>query len=189
MYNMSSGTVDRARATQAMVEFFASLNLPPDAHAETAASPERVAKLYADVLCAGYTYEADSDLMSDVLDTPSSDRIVVRDLSVRTTCPHHLLPASGTGSVWLQPSAKILGLGAYGRALTRLAARLVLQESLTADYANALFAALSPAGLLVCLDMQHGCMVASGECAEGSRVRTFAARGEVPESAYVELGR
>ncbi len=186
---MNQGSVNIARATAGLEVFFGALNLPESARAETDGSAARVARLYAEVLCAGYNYDALTDLAQDVLATSSRDRIVIRDLQLRTTCPHHLLPAVGTASVWLSPGGSILGLGAYGRALSKLAARLVLQETLAADYADALFTSLNPSGVLVCLELSHGCMVASGECAEGSRVRTLAARGDVPESAYVELAR
>lgn len=186
---MPSVSVDISRATAALEEFFEALNLPASALVETTGSAARVARLYADVLCAGYKYDPLSDLAQDVLETSSKDRIVLRDLAVRTTCPHHLLPASGTASVWMAPSGAILGLGAYGRMISKLAARLVLQETLTSEVADALASVLKPEGLLVSIQMSHGCMVATGECADGARVRTLAARGLVPDSAYIELAR
>ena len=181
--------VDVDKATKALEAFFDALALPDHARAETAGSAARVARLYADTLCAGYAIDPRAELQRDLLASTSRDRIVVRGLELRTTCPHHLLPARGTAAVWVEPTGAILGLGAYGRVLSLMASRLILQETLTTEYANALWSTLKPKGLLVALTMSHGCMVVAGECAEGSSVGTYAALGDVPDSAYTELGR
>src|SRR5262245_17465427 len=103
--------LDRKAAARAIEDFLRALGHEPvgDLHG----TGERVADAWADDLLEGESIDAAALLREGALDIGGGEHgiVVVRDLSVATMCPHHLLPAHGRGLVAYLPEQQVAGIG------------------------------------------------------------------------------
>lgn len=166
-------STDRKAAAAAIDAFLHALGLES---AETAGTGERVAQMFADDLCAGYAVDTRA-LAASSLIAAKSTLVVVRDIPVTTTCPHHLLPSMGKATVAFKAKARVMGLGTIVAVVDAHARRLALQENIGEAVVDDLDAALTPEWIGCRLVLVHGCMVARGERAYGTSVETVALRG------------
>ena len=152
-------------------------------------TPQRVAEAYADFFGG-----LDIDPLVHLADTvpigaseagvpATSDAVVLRDLSFRSVCEHHLLPFVGTAHVAYLPGDRVVGLGRIPAVVDTLARRPQLQERLAEEIADTLEAGLEPKGVLVILDAQHRCVTTRGARQERSSTVTIASRGALSEPA------
>lgn len=139
-----------------------------------AATPRRVARLYAD-LFAGVGVDP-KDAIDTVFTAESRDPVVLRDLPFYSLCEHHLLPFFGTARLVYVPDGKIAGISKLARTLDLACRRPQVQERLTAQVADAINAALQPGGVAVELTAEHLCMAMRGVQKPGSQVVTTAVR-------------
>lgn len=167
--------MDREQAARAIEAFLRALGRDPDGDPSLAGTGARVAAAFADDLLAGYSVDVDDLVARNVL-PGTSEVVVVRDLPVTTTCPHHLLPSSGFATVAFAPDARLLGVGAVARLVDALARRLALQEEVGEGVVAALAKHLAPRWVGCRLVLTHACMTARGERAHGSVVETVALR-------------
>src|SRR5258706_14365385 len=109
--------VDRRAAARAIEDFLRALGHAPEGDLE--GTGERVADAWADDLLEGEAVDAATVLREGALDlgAEGSGLVVVRDLTVTTICPHHLLPAQGTAMVAYLPSARVAGIGTIARVV------------------------------------------------------------------------
>jgi GTP cyclohydrolase I len=167
---------DKQRAARAIEEFLRAIGRDPERDPDLRGTGARVADAFADELCEGYGVDVDALLAENVLlreaSTPSL--VVVRGLSVATTCPHHLMPALGTATVAFAPTTKIVGVGAVGRVVDAFARRLTLQERIGEEVVEALARAVQPEWVACRLVLEHACMTARGERRHGARLETLA---------------
>jgi GTP cyclohydrolase I len=177
---------DLQAATAAMNAFLRAIGRDPEAEADLRETPQRVAEMFALDLCAGYQVDATALLAKDAMPLSQphagggekkqrgagSDVVVLRDLAVTTTCPHHLMPATGVATVAFAPREKLVGIGTVGRALDALSRRLTLQEEIGQKMAQAVYDALAPAWAGCRLVMTHTCLTARGARRHGARVET-----------------
>jgi len=178
---------DRRAAARAIDAFLAALGRDP-ADATFAGTGERVAAAFADDLCAGYDVDVDRLLSENTIDA-RTELVVLRDLAVTTTCPHHLMTATGTATVAFAPRAKVIGIGALARLVDAYAHRLTLQEEIGEHVVAGLSRALAPSWAGCRLVLSHACMTARGERRHGARVETVAIAGECDRAvAYRALG-
>jgi GTP cyclohydrolase I len=87
--------------------------------------------------------------------------------------------------------ARLVGLGTLASLVEAYARRLTLQERIGDALVADVEAVLAPAWVGCRLVLVHGCMVARGERAVGSRVETVALRGVTAEDvahAHAVLG-
>ena len=77
-------------------------------------------------------------------------------------CPHHLMPASGLGTVAFAPHGKLVGLGVMATLLDVCAHRLILQEEIGERVVAALAEELGPYWAACRLVLSHGCVSARG---------------------------
>lgn len=169
--------VDRPAAAAAIDAFLRAIGRDPYAEPDLVGTGTRVADAFIDELCAGYTKDTRGMLAANVLEGRGSGLVIVRDLPVATTCPHHLLPAIGAATVAFQPKERILGLGAVAALVEAHARRLTLQEHVGEAVVTELEEALEPSWVGCRLVLTHGCMVVRGERAVSARVETVALRG------------
>ena len=165
--------IDRAAAATAIEAFLRALGRSEPELADTGA---RVAQMFADDLCAGYAVDTRELVAKSTLAAEASTLVVVRDLHIVTTCPHHLLPSIGTATVAFQASGRLLGLGSVAALVDAHARRLALQEQLGEAIVGDLDAGLAPTWVGCRIVLTHGCMVARGERAVGTTVETVALR-------------
>jgi GTP cyclohydrolase I len=176
--------MNRQAAAQAIEAFLRALGRDPEREPELLGTAERVAATYADELIAGYAVDVDALLAQSVF-AGSSELVVVRDLPVTTTCPHHLTPSHGFAMVAYAPEEHLVGVGTVARVVDAFARRLALQEQIGERVVAALQKHLAPRWVACRIVLTHGCMTARGERAHGARVETLALAGGEVDDALV----
>ncbi|HLK39841.1 MAG TPA: GTP cyclohydrolase I [Polyangiaceae bacterium] len=181
--------MDRDAAARSIDAFLRALGRDPDREPELAGTGARVAAAFADELLAGYDVDVDALLSKNVF-AARTELVVVRDVALATTCPHHLMPSVGTATVAFAPEEHVVGVGIVPRVLHAFSRRLALQEEIGERVVSALQKHLSPRWTACRIVLSHACMTARGDRSHGSRVETVAlAGGDVDEAViYAALG-
>jgi GTP cyclohydrolase I len=174
--------IDRGAAARAIEAFLRALGHDPTG--ELAGTGERVADAWADDLLEGEAMDAPAILRSGSIALGGRDQglVLVRDLAVTTMCPHHLLPAHGTGLVAYLPGSRIAGIGTIAHVVDALSRRLTLQEQIGERVVDLLVRELGARGALCRLALTHTCLVARGERKSGAVVETLATAGSFAEA-------
>jgi GTP cyclohydrolase I len=182
-------TMDREAAARAIDAFLRALGRDPEREPELVGTGARVAAAYADELIAGYAVDIDA-LLAQAVFAGRSDLVIVRDVPLATTCPHHLMPAVGVATLAFAPDEHLVGVGTVARVLDAFARRLTLQEDIGERAVAAVQKHLAPLWTGCRITLSHACMTARGERTHGARVETLAlAGGEVDEAVvYAALG-
>lgn len=181
--------MDRDAAARAIDAFLRALGRDPHREPELAGTGDRVARAYAEDLLEGYAIDVDALLSSNVF-AGRTELVVVRDVPVVTTCPHHLMQSTGSSTVAFAPEEHLVGVGTVARVVDAFARRLALQEQIGERVVAALQKHLAPRWVACRLTLSHSCMLARGERTHGARVETIAlAGGDVDDSTvYSALG-
>lgn len=125
-------------------------------------TPSRVVEAYEEFF-AGY----DGDPF-EILDRTFGevqgydDLVMVRDIRIESHCEHHMLPIVGVAHVAYVPSERVVGISKLARVVDLYAKRLQTQETMTAQIAAAIEAALKPRGVAIMIDAVHECMTTRG---------------------------
>jgi GTP cyclohydrolase I len=177
--------IDSPRIEAAVAELLAAIGEDP-ARPGLVATPRRVAEAYAEFF-AGLD-EDPLDALSDAAELEAGhdelgELVLLRDIDFRSICEHHLLPFMGVAHLAYAPATRIVGLGHLPRVVEILSSRPQLQERLGEQIATALDTGLSPRGVLVVLDAQHGCVTARGTRQVASTTVTVASRGTLSDPA------
>jgi len=180
--------VDRVAAARAIEDFLRALGHTVEGELE--GTGERVADAWADDLLEGESIDPRALLREGAVtlgETPKPPRavtlgetsglVVVRDLAVTTVCPHHLLPAFGTGAIAYLPGQRLAGIGCLAHVLDALSRRLTLQERIGTEVADLLVDELGAIGALCQLTLTHTCLVSRGSRKAGALVETLAVAG------------
>ena len=174
--------MDRDRVARAVRELLGAIGVDPDSE-ELRATPGRVAESYAEFF-SGVGVDPQQYLLDAVpVDGETGDLVLMRDISLRSVCEHHLLPFRGRAHVAYQPREHVVGLSALPRVVAALAARPQVQERLGEQIAQALDDALAPLGVLVVLEASHGCVADRGVRETAAEAITVASRGSLSEPA------
>jgi GTP cyclohydrolase I len=191
---MLRAMVDRRAAARAIEDFLRALGHVPEGDLE--GTGERVADAWADDLLEGASIDAAAVLREGSMEVAAGNGlVVVRDLAVTTMCPHHLLPAFGTGLVAYLPGPRIAGIGTLAHVVDVLSRRLTLQERIGADVVALLASELGARGALCKHALTHTCLVARGERKAGAVVETIAVSGTFAHAspdrdlAFAAIGR
>ena len=180
--------VDALRIERAVLEILLAIGEDPS-RPGLERTPQRVAEAYADFFGG-----LDVDPLEHLADAvpigaseagvpATSDAVILRNLSFRSVCEHHLLPFVGTAHVAYLPGDRVVGLGRIPAVVDTLARRPQLQERLAEEIADTLEAGLDPKGVLVVLDAQHRCVTTRGARQERSSTVTIASRGALSQPA------
>jgi GTP cyclohydrolase I len=143
------------RVTEAFEEYFAGYGLNP-----------------ADVLSRQFQEAGGYD-----------DLVMLRDIRVESHCEHHLAPFLGVAHVAYLPGERIVGLSKIARVVEIFAKRLQTQETMTAQIAEALEAALRPRGVAVLIEAEHQCMSMRGVRQPGVKTITTRFTGALQKDA------
>lgn len=135
------------------------LDLADDSLCET---PERMAKLYVDELFAGLDYGQFPKISQIENKMGVSEMVRVQDISVISTCEHHLITIDGRAKVAYIPGEKVLGLSKINRIVRFFAQRPQVQERLTQQILVALQTILGTEDVAVHLAATHYCVKARG---------------------------
>lgn len=168
--------MDRERIAAAVRELLGAIGADPDSP-ELASTPSRVADSYAEFF-VGMGQDPASFLSDSVpVGSDTGELVLVRDLTLRSVCEHHLLPFRGRAHVAYRPGARVVGLSAIPRVIDAIAARPQVQERLGEQIAQTLSDGLDPRGVLVVLEASHGCVADRGVRQTEALVTTVASRG------------
>jgi len=177
---------DRKAAERAVADLLRALGHDPALDPELAGTPARVVEAFSRDLLAGYDVDVGKLLEDSTTAAPEDAGIVViRDIAVATTCPHHLMPALGSATVAYAPGSRLLGLGTIARLVDALARRLTVQEAIGSGVVSALVDQVGARGAYCELTLVHTCLGARGARQVDASVRTIARAGTLatPEAA------
>ncbi len=170
------GEVDKPRIEAAVKEILAAIGEDPgrDGLLET---PARVARMYEEIF-AGLR-EDPAEHLQVSFDAGHDEMVMVRDISLVSTCEHHLVPFIGKAHLAYIPNSdgRITGLSKLARLVDGYARRPQVQERLTTQIADDLERSLLPRGVLVVVEAEHLCMSMRGVRKPGSTTVTSAVRG------------
>lgn len=140
-------------------------------------TPQRVVRAYEEFF-AGYGEDPEA-LLSRTFEEVSGyrDIVLLRDIRLESHCEHHMVPIIGTAHVAYLPERRVVGISKLVRVVHALARRLQTQETLTAQIAGAIEAALAPRGVGVIIDAAHQCMTTRGVRQPGVSTVTTAFTG------------
>lgn len=184
--------MDRRAAEAAIADFLRALDRDAEREPELVGTPARVVEAFADELLRGYGVDLGALVESGSTEAKTSPGGVValRDISVATVCPHHLMPGLGRANVVYKPGARVLGLGAIARLVDACARRLALQETIAEDVVKAFLEHAGARGAYCEITLVHGCLSARGACQANARATSFSRSGELSETeVLLALGR
>ncbi len=115
-------------------------------------TPERIGQMYKEIFGG---YESDSEL--SVQFSEDSDTVVARDIQFYSMCEHHMLPFFGKIHIAYSPNGRVFGISKLVRLVEKYSKRLQIQERLTKNIADELFAQ-GVKGVMVVADAEHLCM-------------------------------
>lgn len=147
-------------------------------------TPHRVAKMWINELCAGYTTDVGN--LFKTFEDSARDMVIVKDIPLVSCCEHHLVPFIGHAHVGYLPSGRVVGLSKIKRVVDAYGRRLQIQERLTRQIADAMEEHLNPRGVMVVIEAEHLCMTIRGVQAPGTRTITSAVRGLFNENTEGE---
>ena len=119
-------------------------------------TPERIANMSEEIFGG---YESDSEL--SVQFSEDSDVVVARNIQFYSMCEHHMLPFFGKIHIAYSPNGRVFGISKLVRLVEKYSKRLQIQERLTKNIADELFAQ-GVKGVVVLADAEHFCMKMRG---------------------------
>ncbi|WP_076538035.1 GTP cyclohydrolase I FolE [Shewanella sp. UCD-KL21] len=151
-----------------------SLDLSDDSLMDT---PRRIAKMYVDEIFSGLDYQNFPKIT--VIDNKMGvdEMVRVQDISLTSTCEHHLVTIDGYATVAYLPRTKIIGLSKINRIVRFFAQRPQVQERLTQQVLVALQTLLETKDVAVKMDAVHYCVKSRGVMDSTSSTTTTALGG------------
>ncbi|RDE05271.1 GTP cyclohydrolase I FolE [Sphingomonas aracearum] len=125
-------------------------------------TPQRVARAWKEY-CQGYGEDPAIHLSRVFEEVGGYDEIVLlKDIPFQSHCEHHMAPIIGKAHIAYLPRDRVVGISKLARVLHGFARRLQVQERLTAQVADCIWAQLKPQGVAVVIEASHACMTARG---------------------------
>lgn len=137
-------------------------------------TPERVAKLYSDILDGNYHEQPEIKFFEE---KTYDNIVVVKGVPFYAFCEHHLLMFLGTFSIGYIPDKRVAGLSKLVRVFRYYTKKPTIQERLTAQAVDAIMRAVQPKGVIVHVKAEHTCMTLRGIKSPGSITTTTAYQG------------
>ncbi len=146
-------------------------------------TPDRVARAWLD-WCKGNQEDPAIHLDRTFEEVGGYDEIILlRDVPFHSHCEHHMAPIVGKASIAYLPKNRVVGISKLARVLHGYAARLQVQERLTAQVAQCIWDHLQPQGVAVLIEATHGCMTSRGVSTPGVAMVTSRMLGSFLEDA------
>ncbi len=151
-----------------------SLDLRDDSLIET---PKRIAKMYVDEIFSGLDYENFPKITVIENKMGFDEMVKVKNISLTSTCEHHLVTIDGVATVAYLPRKNIIGLSKINRIVRFFAQRPQVQERLTQQVLVALQTLLETQDVAVKMDAVHYCVKSRGVMDSTSSTTTTALGG------------
>jgi len=146
------------RHVQGILEIL-GLDLTDDSLRET---PKRVAKMYLNEIFWGLDY--DNFPKATVIENKMQvdEMVLERNITVNSTCEHHLLPIIGRAHVAYLAKEKVLGLSKLNRIVEFFSRRPQVQERLASQICETLKFILETDDVAVLIEAEHMCVKTRG---------------------------
>lgn len=144
-------------------------------------SPERIARMYVREAFKGLNVENFPKITVIENDMKYDQMIVVRDVTILSTCEHHFVTIDGKATIGYIPKKKVIGLSKINRIADFFARRPQVQERLTKQIADCLQHVLDTDDVAVHINARHYCVVSRGIQDEQSTTITSDLRGAFKE--------
>ncbi|EII5642400.1 GTP cyclohydrolase I FolE [Vibrio cholerae] len=154
------------------------LDLTDDSLEET---PQRIAKMYVDEIFSGLDYANFPKITVIENKMKVSEMVKVKDITLTSTCEHHLVTIDGSAAVAYIPCGKIIGLSKINRIVRFFAQRPQVQERMTQQILVALQTLLESDDVAVTIDATHYCVKSRGVM-DATSVTTTTALGGIFKS-------
>jgi GTP cyclohydrolase I (EC 3.5.4.16) len=156
------------------------LDLTDDSLAET---PARIAKMYVDEIFSGLDYSQFPKVTMIDNKMGCDEMVRVKDISVTSTCEHHLVTIDGRATVAYLPDNKVVGLSKINRIVRFFSQRPQVQERLTRQILVALQTLLETDNVAVRIEATHYCVKSRGVMDANSETTTTALGGQFKKNA------
>ena len=175
------------RAAARAVSSFLDAVLPAGARRspDLAGTPERVAEAWERDLLDGYAQDP-AAILGEAMPARGRDLVAVTGIDFHSMCPHHLLPSRGVAHVGYVPGKKVVGFGQIARLVDCFAHRLVLEEDLARQVAEALVRHLGARGAACLLDAEQSCLSVRGERRARARAHAQCLLGALDRDARLQ---
>ena len=125
-------------------------------------TPRRVAKAYVNELFSGLNPANKPKLSTFDNNYKYGEMLVEKNITVYSTCEHHLLPIIGRAHVAYISNGNVIGLSKMNRIVDYFAKRPQVQERLTMQVVQALQEALGTEDVACVIDAKHLCVNSRG---------------------------
>ena len=125
-------------------------------------TPHRVAKMFVKEIFSGLNPKIKPKLSTFDNNYNYGEMLVEKNITVYSTCEHHLLPIVGKAHVAYISAGKVIGLSKMNRIVEYYAKRPQVQERLTMQVVQALQDALGTQDVACVIDAKHLCVNSRG---------------------------
>ncbi len=125
-------------------------------------TPKRVAKMFVDELFGGLDPERKPNASTFENKYKYGEMLVEKNITLYSTCEHHLLPIVGKAHVAYISSGKVVGLSKMNRIVDYFAKRPQVQERLTIQIVEELQHILKTKDVACVIDAKHLCVNSRG---------------------------
>jgi len=125
-------------------------------------TPLRVAKMFVKEIFGGLNPERKPKLSTFENNYKYGEMLVEKNITVYSTCEHHLLPIVGRAHVAYISKGKVIGLSKMNRIVEYYAKRPQVQERLNMQVVQALQEALGTEDVACIIDAKHLCVNSRG---------------------------
>ncbi len=149
-------------------------------------TPERVEALLKGAT-GGYKIDVEALVNEAVYYEDVEDIVVIQDIQFSSLCEHHLIPFFGKIQIGYIPHKKRIQLSKIPQIIHAYSKRLQLQERLTHQIADILWAHLQPKGVAVITEGEHLCSMVTGVEKQSSKISTSCMLGLFRSRAETRL--
>jgi len=125
-------------------------------------TPLRVAKMFVKEIFGGLNPNSKPKLSTFDNNYKYGEMLVEKNITVYSTCEHHLLPIVGKAHVAYISNGKVIGLSKMNRIVEHYAKRPQVQERLTMQIVQALQETLGTEDVACIIDAKHLCVNSRG---------------------------
>jgi len=125
-------------------------------------TPERIARMYMDEIFYGLDINKFPKVTTVENRMQYDEMILIKDISVSSTCEHHFVVIDGIAHVAYIPKKKIVGLSKINRVVEYFSKRPQIQERLTEQIYHALCFILETDDIAVVINATHYCVKSRG---------------------------
>ena len=125
-------------------------------------TPRRVAKAFVNELFSGLNPKNKPRLSTFDNNYKYGEMLVEKNITVYSTCEHHLLPIIGRAHVAYISNGQVIGLSKMNRIVDYFAKRPQVQERLTMQIVQALQEAMGTKDVACVIDAKHLCVNSRG---------------------------